>query len=44
VAPRERLMVALGTEWCWWHLEAWCGGAGLICHLVLTVAIKVEVR
>jgi hypothetical protein len=42
VAPGEKLTVAPGTEWCWWHLEAWRGGAGSIYHLVLTVAIKVE--
>jgi hypothetical protein len=42
VAPVERLTAALGTEWCWWRLEAWCGGASSICHLVLTSTIKVE--
>jgi hypothetical protein len=42
VAPGERLTVVLGMEWCWWRLEAWLGGAGLICRLMLTTMIKVE--
>jgi hypothetical protein len=31
VAPGERLTAAPGAEWCWWRLEACCGGVGSIC-------------
>jgi hypothetical protein len=27
----KRLTAAPGAEWCWWRLEACCGGVGSIC-------------